>query len=193
MGANESRPEQGGEATSQQQRQQQQQKESSPESEAPPKAESEAVPNQQEHYNDPQFVSNDYPKLVRRRSKAGNLMTAIEDIQRLPTEVIYQEFDRLLSHAQGQIKEVSEMPCGNLANRLKDCLYHNRQRSCQCFSAMEQYRQCILRTTQDRVDDMAAQESDLIPVVPPQPTPRPVQPPQCRSRRSWWRPWTWFK
>ncbi|XP_020812085.1 uncharacterized protein LOC110187050 [Drosophila serrata] len=185
---------QGGGATAHQQKQQSEPKvppkvESKPEAEADAKT---TLPNQQKHHNEPQLLANEYPKLVRRRSKGGNLMTAIEDIQRLPTEVIYQEFDRLLNHAQGQIKEVAEMPCGNLANRLKDCLYHNRQRSCQCFSAMEQYRQCVLRATQDRVDDMAAREPVMIPVVPPQPTPRPANPPQ-RSHRSWWRPWTWFK
>ncbi|KAH8338052.1 hypothetical protein KR059_003909 [Drosophila kikkawai] len=192
MGANESHPVQGG-ATAPQQ------PEPSPEAKASPKAEPESeakttLPNQQEHHKEPHLVANGYPKLVRRRSKAGNLMTAIEDIQRLPTEAIYQEFDRLLIHAQGQIKKVAEMPCVSLANRLKDCLYQNRQRSCECFPAMEQYRQCVLRASQERVDDMSASEPVMIPVVPPQPVPRPAKPPQQqRSQRSWWRPWTWFK
>ncbi|KAH8289388.1 hypothetical protein KR054_004552 [Drosophila jambulina] len=192
MGANESRSDQGGGGATPQQQQEQ---EPSPESKTEPEAEAKTTfPNQQEHFKKPHLVANEFPKLVRRRSKAGNLMTAIEDIQRLPTEVIYQEFDRLLIHAQGQIKEVAEMPCVNLANRLKDCLYHNRQRSCECFPAMEQYRDCVLRAAQDRVDDMAAKEPRMIQVVPPQqqPEPRPVKPPQ-RSHRSWWRFWTWFK
>ncbi|XP_016973467.2 uncharacterized protein LOC108040492 isoform X1 [Drosophila rhopaloa] len=117
-----------------------------------------------------------------------------EDIQRLPTEAIFAEFDRLLLQAEGQLKEVVEPPCADVAARLQNCLQAHRQRACDCFPAMEQYRHCVVRATQDRVDDMADNEPPMMPVAPPQSIPRPAGPPSSqRSNRRWWKFWTWFR
>jgi len=111
-----------------------------------------------------------------------------------PTEAIYAEFERLVQRVEGSLKEVVEPPCADVAARLQSCLQAHRQRSCNCFPAMEQYRNCVLRATQNRVDDLADREPPMIPIVPPQPMPRPaVPPPNQRSNRRWWKFWTWFR
>ncbi|XP_037725671.1 uncharacterized protein LOC119557153 [Drosophila subpulchrella] len=138
----------------------------------------------------PQLVSmeSQSPRLVGHRSRSGSITS---DIQRMPTEAIYAEFERLVQRVEGSLKEVVEPPCADVAARLQSCLQAHRQRSCNCFPAMEQYRNCVLLATQSRVDDLADREPPMIPVVPPQPMPRPAVPP--RSNRRWWKFWTWFR
>nr|XP_036677087.1 uncharacterized protein LOC108005247 [Drosophila suzukii] len=164
-------------------------------SEKPDKEEQEP-PRQQNHdqeHPNPQLVSmeSQSPKLMGHRSRSANITP---DIQRMPTEAIYAEFERLVQRVEGSLKEVPEPPCADVAARLQSCLQAHRQRSCNCFPAMEQYRNCVLRATQNRVDDLADREPPMIPIVPPQPMPRPaVPPPNQRSNRRWWKFWTWFR
>ncbi|XP_016994367.2 uncharacterized protein [Drosophila takahashii] len=164
--------------------------EKSEESQEPPKQPEQENHNQNQEHLEPQLVSMESsPQLVRHRSK-----NITSDIQRMPTEAIYAEFDRLLQQVAGSLKEVAEPPCTDVAARLQSCLQTHRQRSCNCFGAMEQYRNCVLRATQNRVDNLAEREPPMLPVVPPQPMPRPqVPPPNQRSNRRWWKFWTWFR
>lgn len=112
-----------------------------------------------------------------------------------PTEAIYAEFDRLIQQVEGHLGPVAvESPCLDVAARLQSCLQAHRQRSCNCFAAMEEYRNCVVRATQNRVDDLADMEPPMMPVVPPQVMPPPaVPPPNARGNRRWWKFWTWFR
>ncbi|XP_016952266.1 MICOS complex subunit Mic19 [Drosophila biarmipes] len=150
------------------------------------KSDQEEQRDQDQEHPQPQLVS------MEHRSRSGSITS---DIQRMPTEAIYAEFERLVQRVEGSLKEVAEPPCSDVAARLQSCLQAHRQRSCHCFPAMEQYRHCVLRATQSRVDDLADRDPPKIPVMPPQPMPRPAVPPPGgqRSNRRWWKFWTWFR
>ncbi|XP_017050680.1 uncharacterized protein LOC108094574 [Drosophila ficusphila] len=148
----------------------------------------------QESRPQPKPISMEPPRLVRRRSKSGYIVTATEDIQAMQTAAILAEFDRMLLEAEGHLKEVVEQPCADVAARLQSCLQAHRNRSCNCFPAMEAYRNCVLRATQNHVDDLAEREPPMMPVVPPQSIPPPAAPPNKQhSNRRWWKFWTWFR
>ncbi|EDW30964.1 GL15199 [Drosophila persimilis] len=125
------------------------------------------------------------------RSKSSKVMGSTRNIQRLPAEAIHQEFDRLLIQAQKHLTEVEERPCLEAASKMTRCLRQHRQQACRCFDAMEVYRNCVIRATQDRVDDMADEEPPMLPMTPPQSIPPPARP-KSRSRR-WWQFWHWFR
>ncbi|XP_017074343.1 uncharacterized protein LOC108110016 [Drosophila eugracilis] len=143
--------------------------------------------DQEQEYIEPVF--GETLKLMGHRS--GYITT---DIQRMPTEAIYAEFERLMQNVESHLKEVVDPPCADMAARLQTCLQNNNQRSCNCFSAMEQYRNCIVLATQRRVDDLAERDPPMMPYVQPQPMPGPAIPPQKPpSNRRWWKFWTWFR
>ncbi|XP_043660204.1 uncharacterized protein LOC122624615 [Drosophila teissieri] len=153
---------------------------------------------EEEAYPQPELEpEQEYPQpqampVSRRHLRSRSSTT---DIQRMPTEAIYAEFDRLIQRVEGHLGQVAvDPPCMDVAARLQSCLQAHRQRTCNCFAAMEEYRHCVLRATQNRVDDMADMEPPMLPVVPPQAMPPPaVPPPSARGNRRWWKFWTWFR
>ncbi|XP_039499481.1 alpha/beta-gliadin A-IV [Drosophila santomea] len=149
-------------------------------------------PQPEQEYPQPE---QEYPQpmpVSRRHLRSRSIIT---DIQRMPTEAIYAEFDRLIQQVEGHLGQVAvDPPCMDVAARLQSCLQAHRQRTCNCFAAMEEYRHCVVRATQNRVDDMADMEPPMLPVVPPQVMPPPaVPPPNARGNRRWWKFWTWFR
>ncbi|EDW78410.2 uncharacterized protein Dwil_GK16412 [Drosophila willistoni] len=126
--------------------------------------------------------------------KSGNVLSVIEDLQRLPNEAIHQEFDRLLVHTGRHFKSRDPRPCEDVSEKLQYCLHQNHQRSCKCFTLMEQYRQCVYRATQEKLD-MSSEEEEppLLPITPPVIMPQPQMPVQQQRRRSRWKFWTWFR
>ncbi|EDV47038.1 uncharacterized protein LOC6550697 [Drosophila erecta] len=151
-------------------------------------------PNQEQEGGRPnQKAEHPQPMPVSGRHTRSRSITA--DIQRMPTELIYAEFDRLIQQVELHVGQVAaEPPCLDVAARLQSCLQAHPQRSCNCFAAMEEYRHCVLRATQNRVDDLADMEPPTMTVVPPKAMPPPaVPPPSARGNRRWWKFWTWFR
>jgi len=138
---------------------------------------------------------NRYQKYLKIFKRAVVKIRDYLDFHFRPTEAIYAEFDRLIQQVEGHLGPVAvESPCLDVAARLQSCLQAHRQRSCNCFAAMEEYRNCVVRATQNRVDDLADMEPPMMPVVPPQVMPPPaVPPPNARGNRRWWKFWTWFR
>lgn len=111
-----------------------------------------------------------------------------------------------------------QQPCANVAHSLLRCLRQHPQQSCQCFTAMEDYRQCVKEATQRQLDRLADEELQRqgrrppppLVVVPPESVPQAntTQPkvvvcssssgsssssmPIAASSRSWYKPWTWL-
>ncbi|EDV34278.1 uncharacterized protein Dana_GF21049 [Drosophila ananassae] len=164
---------------------------SPPQQEAPnPHPTDQSPPPSETARPEPQRVSN--PK-ARRRPKSRSVLGAIEDIQRMPEEAIYEEFNRLLMNSEEHLTPLGDPPCKDVAARLKTCLQRSHERSCNCFKVMEQYQQCVIRATQDHLDDQAQMGSSTMVVVSPQAIPRPSVPPPGRSQRRWYKFWTWFR
>ncbi|XP_068159654.1 uncharacterized protein [Drosophila tropicalis] len=137
---------------------------------------------------------NQMKTIKPKKSKSENVLSVIEDIQRLPNEAIHQEFDRLLAHTGRHFKTQEARPCEDVSQQLQYCLHQNNQRSCKCFTLMEQYRQCVYRATQEKLD-MSSEEEEppLIQITPPVAMPKPEMPLQQQRRRSRWKFWTWFR
>ncbi|XP_017092959.2 uncharacterized protein [Drosophila bipectinata] len=128
-----------------------------------------------------------------RRTKSRSVIGAIEDIQRMPEKAIYEEFNRLLMNSDPQLTPLGDPPCRDVAARLQTCLQRSRERSCNCFKVMEQYQHCVIRATQDHLDDQVQTGTSTMVVVTPQAIPPPAYPPATRPRRCWYKFWTWFR
>ncbi|EDW53811.1 uncharacterized protein LOC6620376 [Drosophila sechellia] len=155
-----------------------------------------ALPGQpQQEPDGPPIPKQAYPQPMHVSRRLTRSRSVTTDIQRMPTEAIYAEFDRLIQQVENHLGPLAmEAPCLDVAARLQSCLQAHRQRSCNCFAAMEEYRHCVVRATQNRVDDLADMEPPMLPVVPPQVMPPPaVPPPNARGNRRWWKFWTWFR
>ncbi|XP_030382345.1 uncharacterized protein LOC115629886 [Scaptodrosophila lebanonensis] len=133
-----------------------------------------------------------------RPKKATSVLNAIEDIQRLTPENMHQEFDRLLKDAHSHAMSLeANSPCSDAADTLKRCLHQNREHNCKCFSAMESYQSCVIKATQDRVDELAKHSpptSELLqPRINDMPTPELPAATGRQRHRCWWKPWTWLR
>lgn len=133
-------------------------------------------------------------------------------IHRSP-EALRKEFDRMVEHTKRHyLIEETQQPCANVAHSLLRCLRQHPQQSCQCFTAMEDYRQCVKSATQRQIDRLAEEELQRqgrrppppLVVVPPESVPQTsnTQPKLSSSSsssmsiaasyRSWYKPWTWL-
>lgn len=147
---------------------------------------------------------NQKQKQMQAKVKRGSVLSAIEDIQRMSSDAIVQEFDRMVEHTERHFiqNERTHLPCTKVEAQLLRCLRQHYQESYMCFHVMEEYRQCVGLATQAYVDRIAEQDErlnpKLLPVVPPKATMPSTALPTINeevrtSKRSWLKPWTWLR
>lgn len=122
----------------------------------------------------------------------------------------------MVEHTKRHFIEETHQPCANVAQSLIRCLRQYPQQSCKCFTAMEDYRQCVKQATQRQIDRLAEEELQRqgrrppppLVVVPPDSVPQSNNKPANQQvhanpsltslssvssgYRRWYKPWTWL-
>ncbi|XP_067637276.1 uncharacterized protein [Eurosta solidaginis] len=89
-------------------------------------------------------------------SKKGTVYTAVEDIQKLTTEQMEEQFENICRASHKMLQSLTHNPCGELSLRIKQCLDENVQQMSKCFAVMDDYRACVNNMMAEKLADVVS-------------------------------------